>query len=559
MNLSDAPTKIILPFANNGGKNSIPVASQIPITPGAASWYDGFPPLTRTPKAAGGIPPKGLDMNGVMFSISALSRWANAGAGFIYDNTFATDTDVDGYPMGARILRSDGTGYWLNTVDGNDVDPEATSAGVAAAAGWVPDFTNGSAAVTMTNANVTLTPEQYGKPIIIISGALVADLNLIFPDISNSWIVQNNTSGNYSITCKTQSGTGIFVGSGKVQGIFGDSVNIYASKTECATAGQFDNTTALANTAFVNARGFKSATLAFPTSSEVWTTALAGGSRYTNTASNTTQTLPLASGFLVGQQIRFGNINTGIATITVSGSNHIVTAKGNLTSIDLLAGDTLILESDSSDWILVGGSAALPYAATPQRTVTKLTSGSGTYTTPALVKQLWIRMVGGGGGGAGGGTSGGAGGNGGTTTFNSINANGGFAATAMSGGQGGNGGTGTASLRCPGSGGASGIPTSTATTGGAVGGGSAFAGGAAPSTNGFTNTGGGGSGGGASAASVPTGGAGGAGEYVEILITSPASSYSYAIGAAGTSGSAGTNGTAGGSGGSGLIYITEVY
>lgn len=222
MQLINAPGKLVLPFANAGAKNSIPVASQIGITAGAASLTDGFPPLTRTPLAAGGVPPSGLDMNGIIYELSAILRWANAGGGYVFDNTFASDSNVNGYPKGARVLRSDGLGYWFNTTDNNTTDPE--SAG-AVAAGWVPDFTNGVAAVTMTSANVTLTALQYGKPIVIISGLLTANLNLIFPNIAGQWVVINNTTGAYSITCKTAAGTGVAVTSASA--IVGDATNIY--------------------------------------------------------------------------------------------------------------------------------------------------------------------------------------------------------------------------------------------------------------------------------------------------------------------------------------------
>ena len=208
MELIDAPPKTILPFAADGGKNVIPVASQIGITNGAASFTDGFPPLTRTPVAAGGIPPFGLDMNGILNQISAIVQWANAGAGYIFDGTWATNGDVGGYPQGARVLRSDGAGYWLNTADSNTTDPETSG---AAAAGWVPDLTNGISAVTMTNANVTLNELQYGKPIIVISGTLTANVQLIFPAIAQQWIVINNTTGAFTITCKTAGGTGTTV------------------------------------------------------------------------------------------------------------------------------------------------------------------------------------------------------------------------------------------------------------------------------------------------------------------------------------------------------------
>lgn len=221
MLLTNAPGKITLPFASSGAKNTIPVASQIGITPGAASLVDGFPPLTRTPIAAGGVPPSGLDFNGILYELSAVIRWANAGGGYTYDATFAADTNVNGYPKGARVMRSDGLGYWFNTVDNNTVDPE--SAG-AVAAGWVPDFTTGASVVPMASANVTLTPLQYGKPVIIITGVLTANLNLIFPTMVGEWTVINNTTGAFAVTCKTAAGTGVTVNSAML--LVGDGTNI---------------------------------------------------------------------------------------------------------------------------------------------------------------------------------------------------------------------------------------------------------------------------------------------------------------------------------------------
>jgi len=243
MQSTNAPAKLVLPFANAGAKNTIPTASQIGITNGAASLTDGFPPLTRTPLAAGGTPPSGLDMNGILYEMSAVIRWANAGGGYPYDSAFANDTNVGGYPKGARVMRSDGLGYWFNTTDNNVTDPEGAG---AVAAGWVPDFSSGATAVTMTNANVTLTALQYGKPIIIITGALTANLNLIFPNIAKDWIVINSTTGGYTVTCKTAAGTGVMVT--LTQTIVGDGTNIYlaAAVSNLTNAGAFykvDSTT----------------------------------------------------------------------------------------------------------------------------------------------------------------------------------------------------------------------------------------------------------------------------------------------------------------------------
>lgn len=139
MQLSDAPVKVVVPFAAQGNKNVIPVPSQIPITPGAASWTDGFPPITMMDPVDGGVGPKGFDFNGVLNALSALTRWLNAGAGFTYDAAFAAT--VGGYPLGARVLRADHSGYWLNILDGNASNPD-TGGG-----GWVIDGTKATSSV----------------------------------------------------------------------------------------------------------------------------------------------------------------------------------------------------------------------------------------------------------------------------------------------------------------------------------------------------------------------------------------------------------------------------
>jgi len=229
MRSTDEPTKMVLPFAADTAlKNTIPVASQIGITPGAASYTDGFPPLNfLDPILAGGKPPDGKDMNGILNAATALGVWFSFGAGFAYDQAQASNALIPGYPAGARVMRTDKTGYWINTIDNNLTDPESITPGAAAAAGWVPDTTNGVASVAMSSTNVTLTPVQYGKPMIALTGTLTASLNLVFPNIAGSWIVTNNCTGAYTVTCKTASGTGVALNAGQTLTVFGDDTNIY--------------------------------------------------------------------------------------------------------------------------------------------------------------------------------------------------------------------------------------------------------------------------------------------------------------------------------------------
>lgn len=208
-------------------------------------------------------------------------------------------------------------------------------------------------------------------------------------------------------------------------------------------------------------------------------------------------------------------------------------------------------------------------------TVQKFTSGSGTYTTPANVKWIRVRMVGGGGGGGGSGTDNGtAAGSGGNTTFGSslLVANGGVLGGRFAGG--GNGGAGgTASLgtgpigvAITGATGGAGTTQSTTTVQAPGGyGASSPLGGAGGQVIGsggsaVANTGSGGAGGSTGgAAGTVTGGGGGAGGYVDAIITSPSSTYSYAVGAGGTAGAAGSSGFGGGVGAAGIIIVEEHY
>lgn len=130
MKATDIPGKIQLPFANSAGagyKRTVPVASQIGVVDGAASYTDGFPPLNFLPVASGGVPPFGQDFNGLLNAISALSRWFSSGAPIAYDAAFSTA--IGGYPKGAIVQSVTTFGkVWLCTADDNTSDPDAGGA-----------------------------------------------------------------------------------------------------------------------------------------------------------------------------------------------------------------------------------------------------------------------------------------------------------------------------------------------------------------------------------------------------------------------------------------------
>lgn len=222
MNSSDIPSRIIKAFGVNGLKNTIPVDSSTTTdNNGVATFDKGFPPITMQPLSAGGIPPSGKDMNGTLYSVTIQQQWQNAGMAYPFSQDFSDA--VVGYPKGAIIPSSVYTGQWLNLNEANGASPESPT---GANTGWVPINNYGVTQITMTTGSVVMSSLQAAKDRIIISGALTANVNLIFPAWIKSWVVHNNCTGNFSITCRTASGSGVVVIPGLVSRLFCDGVNI---------------------------------------------------------------------------------------------------------------------------------------------------------------------------------------------------------------------------------------------------------------------------------------------------------------------------------------------
>ena len=190
MLISALPTRLPKAFADSGTKNTIPTASQIGITPGAASLTDGFPPLTMTPIAAGGVPPSGADMNGILNGISAHTKWMNAGGTYTWDSTF--QTAIGGYPKCAMVQKADNSGWWVSTVDGNTTNPDTGGAG------WV-EFTPQGGAQSLGSSGYKKLPGgliiQWGVSISISGsgGQTTVTFPISFPGACVSATITGNS------------------------------------------------------------------------------------------------------------------------------------------------------------------------------------------------------------------------------------------------------------------------------------------------------------------------------------------------------------------------------
>jgi hypothetical protein len=176
MQASNVPGKFSIPWANGAGSSyvrQVPTASQIGVSNGAASMQDGFPPNCFVAVAAGGAPPWGQDMNGILRQVTQWGQWQQAGAPIVYDSTF--QSQIGGYPAGAIVQLSANGPEFMSTVDNNTVAP---AVGVA---GWMPLVTFGGNVETVS-ATGTLTAVNAG---LVLVNAASGNITLTMPAVAS--------------------------------------------------------------------------------------------------------------------------------------------------------------------------------------------------------------------------------------------------------------------------------------------------------------------------------------------------------------------------------------
>lgn len=166
----------------------------------AASVQQGFPPITMQEELAGGQPPLGQDMNGLMFLISSHTLYVECGQTYFWNSALATQ--IGGYLAGTILGMTDGTGLWLNTSGGNTSNPDTGGAG------WVPLVAYGFTTVAVTGGIVTLTAAQTKYQVIILSGTLTSNLTINLPATDQEWLIVNTTSGSFATKVQTTAATG---------------------------------------------------------------------------------------------------------------------------------------------------------------------------------------------------------------------------------------------------------------------------------------------------------------------------------------------------------------
>jgi phage-related tail fiber protein len=125
--MSKNPVLIPRPFAVNGSKNSIHDTRQAGQDPEDATWSDGFPNVTMQPVESGGLPPKGMDFNGIFNALSDTAVHLQKGGLFYFDKVYSDS--FGGYQTGAILISDDNTKLFISTSDNNTNNPNQNTKG----------------------------------------------------------------------------------------------------------------------------------------------------------------------------------------------------------------------------------------------------------------------------------------------------------------------------------------------------------------------------------------------------------------------------------------------
>jgi microcystin-dependent protein len=171
--------------------------------------------------------------------------------------------------------------------------------------------------ITTTGGSTVLSSTQELVNAIVIDGALASNSTITFSGRGGSWVVRNDTTGYYTVTCKVSGQTGVTVDQGAAVVVFFDNTDIaYANPSAAESTNEV--TVASASTADV----------------------LGAGSEYVAISGTTTIT-----SFGTGANKRKFVRATGAFKITHNATTLILPGGVDLTTI---AGDTFLIVSDSS-------------------------------------------------------------------------------------------------------------------------------------------------------------------------------------------------------------------
>lgn len=202
-------------------------------------------------------------------------------------------------------------------------------------------------------ANVTLSASEAGNGILVFTGALTANINVIVP-VTGEWIVRNSTTGSYTLTVKTSAGTGVAVTQGANMPLYADGTNVVVAISDVPTPAQFDNTTKVATTGFVrSAKGGTAGVNAFNVSTTLTLADVGKQILFYGSTAGQTITLPAAETVPAGEGYWITNQASVAVTLKGNGSQNLSV---NLAGAGQSLSNTTVLKSGDSLFVPSNGA-----------------------------------------------------------------------------------------------------------------------------------------------------------------------------------------------------------
>lgn len=106
--------------------------------------------------------------------------------------------------------------------------------------------------VAISGTSYTLTmgngvSDQARNVVIVLTGTLTANCNVIVPSVDKTYTFRNATTGGFSVVIKTAAGSGVTIANGFTQNVYCDSTNVVAS------SAAYNSTTAEVSSQFMQA------------------------------------------------------------------------------------------------------------------------------------------------------------------------------------------------------------------------------------------------------------------------------------------------------------------
>jgi predicted ATP-grasp superfamily ATP-dependent carboligase len=97
----------------------------------------------------------------------------------------------------------------------------------------IEDAISGAATITSTGGSYSLTAnndaaDEARMAILIFDATLASNLTVTIPSTSKQYIVKNDTTGSYTLTIKTASGSGVLVAQGAITNIVCDGTDCFS-------------------------------------------------------------------------------------------------------------------------------------------------------------------------------------------------------------------------------------------------------------------------------------------------------------------------------------------